>query len=87
MELILLNSRQLQISERAITNPANTQSSSEESHKEKRLCHDMKYSQELFLSKLLLELEVVFSGSFRCYKEVPLKMKKESPERCESPKK
>ena len=33
-----------------------------------------------------MELKVVYSGSFKCYKVLYLKMKKESPERCEPPK-
>ena len=31
----------------------------------------------------VLELEVVFSGSFKCYKVFSLKIKNESPKRCE----
>ena len=42
-----------------------------------------KYSQELFYQKSLSELEVVYSGSFKCNKLFSLKMKKESPKRCE----
>ena len=44
-----------------------------------------KYSQELFHQKSLLEVEVVYSVSFKCYKVFSLKMKKESPKRCEPP--
>ena len=32
----------------------------------------------------LLELEVVYSGSFKCYKMISLKMIREYPKRCET---
>ena len=38
-----------------------------------------------FLLKSLLELEVVYSGPFKCYKVFSLKMKKASLKRCEPP--
>ena len=45
-----------------------------------------KYSQELFYSISLLELEVACSVSYKCYKVFSLKLKEESPKRCEPPK-
>ena len=44
------------------------------------------YKQELFYSISILELEVACSGSYKCYKVFSLKLKKESPKRCEPPK-
>ena len=47
----------------------------------------LKIFTRLFYLKSLLELEAVYSGIFTCYKVFSLKMKKESPKRCEQPKK
>ena len=45
------------------------------------------YEQSKNFFKPALEFEVVYGGSFTCYKVLSLKMKKESPKRCEPPKK
>ena len=45
------------------------------------------YILTYLLEKSLLELEVVYSVSFKCYKVFSLKMKKKTPKRCEPLKK
>ena len=43
-------------------------------------------NKSLFIKNVVIYQKVVYSGSFKCYKVFSLRTKKESPKRCDPPK-